>query len=55
MAERMTGGQAVVRTRFKDFPSAFNTPDPGPVLMHCHILDHEDMGMMTSFYIRPSA
>ena len=49
------GGQVVVRTRFRDFPSAFGTADPGPVLMHCHILDHEDMGMMTSFYIRPSA
>ena len=49
-------GQVVVRTRFKDFPSDFTTtPIPTPILMHCHILDHEDMGMMTSFYIRPSA
>ena len=39
------GGRAVVRTRFSDFSG-------GPVLMHCHILDHEDMGMMTSFYIQ---
>jgi FtsP/CotA-like multicopper oxidase with cupredoxin domain len=38
-------GHAVVRTRFTDFTG-------GPILMHCHILDHEDMGMMTSFYIR---
>jgi FtsP/CotA-like multicopper oxidase with cupredoxin domain len=49
------GGQAVVRTRFTDFFSDFTTnPATGPVLMHCHILDHEDMGMMTSFYIRPA-
>lgn len=38
-------GEAVVRTRFTDFAG-------GPILMHCHILDHEDMGMMTSFYIQ---
>jgi suppressor of ftsI len=40
-------GEAVVRTQFTDFPG-------GPVLMHCHILDHEDMGMMTSFVIQPA-
>lgn len=40
-------GRAVVRTHFTDFVG-------GPVLMHCHILDHEDMGMMTSFYIQPA-
>jgi len=40
-------GSAVVKTRFTEFPG-------GPILMHCHILDHEDMGMMTSFYIQPA-
>jgi FtsP/CotA-like multicopper oxidase with cupredoxin domain len=37
-------GSLTVRTRFTDFTG-------GPVLMHCHILDHEDMGMMTRFEI----
>jgi FtsP/CotA-like multicopper oxidase with cupredoxin domain len=37
-------GSITVRTRFSDFSG-------GPVLMHCHILDHEDMGMMTRFEI----
>jgi len=37
-------GSITVRTRFRDFAGA-------PVLMHCHILDHEDMGMMTRFDI----
>lgn len=41
-------GSLTVRTRFTDFAGA-------PVLMHCHILDHEDMGMMTSFAIAPAA
>jgi len=40
------GGTVTVRTRFDDFP--------GRILMHCHILDHEDMGMMTSFVIAPA-
>jgi FtsP/CotA-like multicopper oxidase with cupredoxin domain len=39
-------GSMTVRTRFTDFVG-------GPVLMHCHILDHEDMGMMTRFEIAP--
>jgi FtsP/CotA-like multicopper oxidase with cupredoxin domain len=39
-------GSMTVRTRFTDFVG-------GPVLMHCHILDHEDMGMMTRFEIVP--
>lgn len=38
-------GHAVVRTQFTAFTG-------GPILMHCHILDHEDMGMMSSFYIQ---
>ena len=37
-------GSLTVRTRFRDFAG-------GPILMHCHILDHEDMGMMTRFEI----
>ncbi len=37
-------GSLTVRTRFTDFAG-------GPVLMHCHILDHEDMGMMSAFTI----
>ncbi|HEX6614822.1 MAG TPA: multicopper oxidase family protein [Gemmatimonadales bacterium] len=37
-------GSLTVRTRFRDFTG-------GPILMHCHILDHEDMGMMTRFEI----
>ena len=40
-------GSLTVRTRFTDFVG-------GPVLMHCHILDHEDMGMMTRFEIEGS-
>jgi FtsP/CotA-like multicopper oxidase with cupredoxin domain len=40
-------GSLTVRTRFTDFTG-------GPVLMHCHILDHEDMGMMTRFEIAPA-
>jgi FtsP/CotA-like multicopper oxidase with cupredoxin domain len=37
-------GSLTVRTRFTDFAG-------GPILIHCHILDHEDMGMMTRFEI----
>ena len=37
-------GTLTVRTRFTDFVG-------GPVLLHCHILDHEDMGMMARFEI----
>lgn len=37
-------GSITVRTKFSDFTG-------GPILMHCHILDHEDMGMMTRFEI----
>jgi suppressor of ftsI len=40
-------GSLTVRTRFTDFTG-------GPILMHCHILDHEDMGMMTRFEIAPA-
>jgi FtsP/CotA-like multicopper oxidase with cupredoxin domain len=41
-------GSITVRTRFTDFVG-------GPILMHCHILDHEDMGMMTRFEIGPAS
>lgn len=37
------GKTVTVRTRFQDFP--------GPTVMHCHILDHEDKGMMKAFEI----
>jgi FtsP/CotA-like multicopper oxidase with cupredoxin domain len=37
-------GSLTVRTHFRDFTGDL-------VLMHCHILDHEDMGMMTRFVI----
>ena len=40
-------GSLTVRTKFRDFTG-------GPILMHCHILDHEDMGMMTRFEIAPA-
>jgi len=40
-------GSLTVRTRFTDFAG-------GPILMHCHILDHEDMGMMARFEIAPA-
>jgi FtsP/CotA-like multicopper oxidase with cupredoxin domain len=41
-------GTLTVRTRFTDFTGS-------PILVHCHILDHEDMGMMTSFAIAEGA
>ena len=37
-------GSLTARTRYTDFAG-------GPILMHCHILDHEDMGMMIRFEI----
>ncbi len=40
-------GSLTVRTRLSDFAG-------GPILMHCHILDHEDMGMMMRFDIVPA-
>ena len=41
-------GSLTLRTRFTDFAG-------GPILIHCHILDHEDMGMMIRFEIAPPA
>ena len=40
-------GSVTLRTRFTDFVG-------GPILLHCHILDHEDMGMMMRFEIAPA-
>jgi FtsP/CotA-like multicopper oxidase with cupredoxin domain len=40
-------GSITARTRFTDFAG-------GPILIHCHILDHEDMGMMIRFEIAPA-
>ena len=37
-------GTLVVRTKYNDFAGDL-------ILMHCHILDHEDMGMMIRFKI----
>lgn len=38
------GGQARVRVRFDDFA--------GKTVQHCHILDHEDLGMMATVEMR---
>lgn len=37
---------SVVRMRFQQFP--------GKTVLHCHILDHEDQGMMENFLILPA-
>ncbi len=37
-------GKTVILTRYEDFPGDF--------VLHCHILDHEDMGMMQKVSIR---
>jgi FtsP/CotA-like multicopper oxidase with cupredoxin domain len=39
-------GRARIRIRFTDFA--------GTVVQHCHILDHEDLGMMSTVLIEPS-
>lgn len=39
------GSRRRIRIRFGDFP--------GRTLYHCHILDHEDLGMMGTLEIRP--
>ncbi len=38
------GGQARFRVRFDDFA--------GKTVQHCHILDHEDLGMMATVGMR---
>ncbi|MFT8719090.1 multicopper oxidase family protein [Acetobacter sp.] len=38
------GFETVVRTQYADFP--------GDAMLHCHILDHEDQGMMTYVSVR---
>ncbi len=37
-------GKVVIRTQFKDFPGWF--------VFHCHILDHEDAGMMQTIQVK---
>jgi FtsP/CotA-like multicopper oxidase with cupredoxin domain len=39
-----TGGQVTVRVPFEDFG--------GKTVYHCHILDHEDRGMMATVLAR---
>src|SRR5690606_28115821 len=36
-------GELVIRFRASDFP--------GETILHCHFLRHEDLGMMSSFYV----
>ena len=38
-------GEVVIRTRFLDFPGKF--------VYHCHLLDHEDQGMMELVEVVP--
>jgi suppressor of ftsI len=38
------GEERSVYMRFKEWP--------GKTVMHCHILPHEDQGMMTNIFIR---
>jgi FtsP/CotA-like multicopper oxidase with cupredoxin domain len=40
------GDVVVVAARFTDFPGAF--------MVHCHMLDHEDHGMMAQFEVLPA-
>jgi FtsP/CotA-like multicopper oxidase with cupredoxin domain len=40
---KSTPGEVVIRTQFKDFPGWF--------VFHCHILNHEDDGMMQSIQV----
>jgi FtsP/CotA-like multicopper oxidase with cupredoxin domain len=40
-------GQVTVRIRFDDFG--------GRTVYHCHVLDHEDLGMMGTIDVRPTA
>lgn len=39
------GERAQVLLKFEDFTGIF--------LYHCHILEHEDMGMMRNYEVRP--
>jgi FtsP/CotA-like multicopper oxidase with cupredoxin domain/peroxiredoxin len=40
------GPAPIVRMRFKDYP--------GKTVLHCHIVDHEDQGMMKNIFILPA-
>ena len=40
-------GTVVMRTKFTDFDGWF--------VFHCHILDHEDFGMMATIQVRKNA
>jgi len=42
-----SGAGEVVRMRFRDFP--------GDTVLHCHIVDHEDQGMMMNVRIHPAS
>jgi FtsP/CotA-like multicopper oxidase with cupredoxin domain len=41
----VVGGYFKMRSRFVDYPGLF--------VLHCHILAHEDRGMMTVVDVRP--
>lgn len=41
---KLVPGRVVMRTRFTDFDGWF--------VFHCHILDHEDFGMMATIQVR---
>ena len=43
VGEKLTPGYVKIRSRFVDFPGTF--------VLHCHILDHEDRGMMQEVQI----
>merc|ERR1711907_865327 len=44
-APKPNGGCSTVRMRMADFYGVY--------VMHCHILTHEDRGMMTSIVVKP--
>lgn len=35
------------------FDSGFTGPTSGRYVLHCHKLEHEDMGMMATFVVDP--
>jgi FtsP/CotA-like multicopper oxidase with cupredoxin domain/peroxiredoxin len=41
-----SGPPEIIRMRFRDFP--------GDTVLHCHIVDHEDQGMMKNIRIHPA-
>lgn len=46
MAPISMGGTCEIQVRF-NYPA----PEPAPYMIHCHILEHEDSGMMTQFNV----